>query len=465
MNEQQLADLFSEQVDRLLQGETPTLPDEAGEVPELLDLIGQPISKIQFQPSPTAQAAFQSQLTGWFGPLNGGSDMAILGLSKVWFITILISIVTVVIGTGLIAVVVTSVFVVTAARPVMASPTVPATGTGTISTATVAATPVASSTASVTTTAVATATPTVTATVVATSTITATTTITPQPTVTSTVVVSGTPVFPPIGQIPSLIFITDLSLVSLCQGSYITQRTLVNYSQTTITNAALGWEVIEGPDLVDQVSFTSPDIQGDDDDNNVSTTGAISNIQANYETLFNPIPAGQKVKIDIKVKVKDNWWKQENGTQIKVKVSVKSKGAPGHSNHHQIITIVKQGSQWVTLKGIAHFQGNQGLLIDGHIVKFNNCTGFPPTLPAGSQVEVIGILQPDGTFIAIHVIIINVTIIVGDFDSGVPVGGGDSDGGSGGGSGGGGSKGGGGKGGSKGGGSKGGSKGGGSGGS
>jgi uncharacterized membrane protein YgcG len=314
----------------------------------------------------------------------------------------------------------------------------------------VAATAVASTTATVTMTIVATTTPVVTATAVATTTptITATKTITPQPTVTATVVVSGTPVYPPIGQIPSLIFITDLHLVSLCQGSYSTQRTLLNYSQTTITNAALGWEVIEGPDLVEQVSFASPDLEAhdDDDDGNVVATGVMSNTQANYESYFNPIPAGQKVKIDIKVKVKDKWWKEENGTQIKVKVSIKSRGGHGPSNHHQIITIVKQSGQWVTLKGIAHFQGNQGLLIDGHMVKFNNCTGFPPTLPGGAQVEVIGILQPDGTFIAINITIINITVIVGDFDSGVPTGGGSDgggDGGSGGGSKGGGSKGGG----------------------
>jgi uncharacterized membrane protein YgcG len=463
MNEQQLADLFSEQVDRLLQGEAPGFPTEAGEIPELLNLIGQPISNIQFQPSPTAQAAFRSQLAGWFGAANGGSAMTILGLSKVWFITILISIVTVIVGTGIIAVVVTSVFVVTAARPVSVSPTVPAAGTGTVAatavastTATVTATVVATTTPVVTATAVATTTPIVTVTVVTTPTVTATTTITPQPTVTSTVFVSGTPVYPPMGQIPSLIFITNLHLVSLCQGSYLTQRTLVNYSQTTLTNAALGWEVIEGPDLVDQVTLVSPEIEVNN--NNGSATGAVSNTQVNYESLFNPIPAGQKVKVDIKVKVKDNWWKQENGTQIKVKVSIKSKGGiPGPSNPHQIITIVKQGSQWVTLKGIAHFQGNQGLLIDGHIINFNNCTGFPPTLPAGAQVEVIGILQPDGTFVAINITIINITVIVGDFDSGVPTGGdSDNDGGSNGG--GGGSKGGN-KGGSKGGG-KGGSKGG-----
>jgi hypothetical protein len=37
MNEQQLADLFSEQLDRLLEREAIDLPPEAGDVPELLN--------------------------------------------------------------------------------------------------------------------------------------------------------------------------------------------------------------------------------------------------------------------------------------------------------------------------------------------------------------------------------------------------------------------------------------------
>jgi uncharacterized membrane protein YgcG len=434
MNEQQLADLFSEQLDHLLQGEASMLPPEAGELQELLEIIGQPISQVQFQASPTAQAAFQSQLTGWFGPANGGVPMTILGLTKAWFVTILITIITVGLGGGFVALIITSILIFGPVSQVPASPT----PNGTVA-ATVSATPVVSPTG------------TVTATVVATT--------TPQPTVTSTVVISGTPVVIIPGQFPTLIFVNHLQLISLCQGFYITQQTLVNYGQAPVTNGALDWEVIEGDDLVDQVIFNSPDLEGNDDDD-ATPTGVTDDAPIPSESYFQPIPAGQKVKVDIKVKVKDNWWKQENGTEIKVKISIKGKGAPHASHHHQIVTIVKQGAQWVTLKGFAHVHGNNTLLVDGNTVTINSCTGLPPTLPPGAQVEIIGILQPDGTFIAINIIVININIVI-DMDSGVPTGGssGDDDGGSKGG----GSKGGG-KGGSKGGG-KGGSKGGGKGGS
>lgn len=444
MNEQQLADLFSEQLDRLLEGEASTLPPEAGELQELLEIIGQPISQVQFQASPTAQAAFQSQLTGWFGPVNGAIPMTILGLTKAWFVTILITIITVVFGGGLVALVITSILVF---RPVSQLPASP-TATVTVA-ATVPATPVASP--SVTVTAI----PTITVTVPS------TLTVTPQPTVAPTVVISGTPVGIPAGQFPTLIFVNHLQLISLCQGFYVTQQTLVNYGQTPVTDAAMDWEVIEGDDLVDQVIFNSPDLEGNDDapigapDSTVTDDSPIPD-----DSYFHPIPGGQKVKVDIKVKVKDKWWKQENGTEIKVKISIKHKGSPHGSKHHQIVTIVKQGAQWVTLKGFAHVHSDKTLLVDGNIVTLNSCTGLPLTLPPGAQVEIVGILQPDGTFIAINIIVININIIVGDLDSGVPTGGGssgDDDGGSKGG----GSKGGG-KGGSKGGGSKGGSKGGGS---
>lgn len=76
MNEQQLADLFSEQLDRMLQGQEPTLPANSGDVPDLLNLSRQ-FGQINFQPSAAAQAAFQSQLAGWFG--NGASSAATLG--------------------------------------------------------------------------------------------------------------------------------------------------------------------------------------------------------------------------------------------------------------------------------------------------------------------------------------------------------------------------------------------------
>lgn len=87
MNEQQLADLFSDQLDHLLQGQTPVLPPEAGDLQELMN-FGQQFSQITFQPSPAAQGAFQGQLTSWFGSIPGG-PATILGLPKTLFLTLI----------------------------------------------------------------------------------------------------------------------------------------------------------------------------------------------------------------------------------------------------------------------------------------------------------------------------------------------------------------------------------------
>ena len=71
MNEQQSADLFSQQLDRLLQGQTPTPPPPGDEgFQELLSLADE-LSQVSFQAGPIAQAAFQSQLESWFGPGSG----------------------------------------------------------------------------------------------------------------------------------------------------------------------------------------------------------------------------------------------------------------------------------------------------------------------------------------------------------------------------------------------------------
>ena len=105
MNEQRLADLFSEQIDRLLQDQPPdVMPDDVDSSDELQELLelGSQISQTQFQASDAAQVTFQSQLKRWFDLTNGGFSMTILALSKVWLISIVITIITVVTGTGII---------------------------------------------------------------------------------------------------------------------------------------------------------------------------------------------------------------------------------------------------------------------------------------------------------------------------------------------------------------------------
>lgn len=81
MNEQQQAELFSEQIDRILGGE-PINGD--GDLPLLS--LGQQLSQLNFQATPVAQAAFQSQLVGWFGATGSNLPLVGLGLPKLWLI-------------------------------------------------------------------------------------------------------------------------------------------------------------------------------------------------------------------------------------------------------------------------------------------------------------------------------------------------------------------------------------------
>lgn len=88
MNEQEMADLFSAQIDRLLGGESAVDLMVDGNSSFLS--LGQQLIEINFQPSPVAQAAFQGQLASWFGPgaglagsLLGGPKLALLSVGAV----------------------------------------------------------------------------------------------------------------------------------------------------------------------------------------------------------------------------------------------------------------------------------------------------------------------------------------------------------------------------------------------
>lgn len=480
MNEQELADLFSEQLDRMFQGEPASVSAEAGEVQELLTMFGQPAAHHQFQAGAGAQTAFQNQLTNWFGLANGGSPMTILGLSKAWFISIIVTTVIIITGAGLIAVATTSYFIFGPVSVVPASPTAEETATDTPEeTATPDPSETATDAPDETTTPVASTTP----------------DDADDPDASPTADASETPETP-APDMPPLVFIGNPQVPVLCQGVYATQSTLVNFGSIPIDDASLVWQVIEGAEWVDGVIPTSPDLDNpDDSDEDASnqdddSQGDNSNeasdentdvdpslivistdplIVGSY-TNFLPVPVEQKIKLDVKVKVKDNWWGAKKGSKIKVKLSIDQKFGDNsrfkykYKAHYktrgpgQIITIVKQDAKWKNLRGVAHPLGNQKYRVDGVTVVTNSCTGLPLTLPAGAFVNVIGWLQPNGTFLAINMNVVNITIINGDFNSGVPLPNGDDDdddgdggSGGGGGGGGGGGKGGGGKGGSRGG--------------
>ena len=80
MNEQEMADLFSAQIDRLLGGESAVDLAVGGD--SSLFSLGQLLIETNFQPSPAAQATFQSQLASWFGPTGGGLSTSLFGWPK-----------------------------------------------------------------------------------------------------------------------------------------------------------------------------------------------------------------------------------------------------------------------------------------------------------------------------------------------------------------------------------------------
>ncbi|MCB0163766.1 MAG: hypothetical protein KDI79_06045 [Anaerolineae bacterium] len=484
MNEQEFADLFSDQIDRMLAGESLEGIPDIDDLPELLD-VGQRISQTQFQPSTAAQTAFQSSLASWFGSMNGGSSMTILGLSKTWFFSIIIVAMVIITGTGFIALIATSVVIInTGDLPVVGTyqptgtvvaglpgddddehhPTAVHTSTVTITPAmTLTITPPVTGTPTITSTAVSTTTP---------------TTPVPSP--------SGTPHFPGgpgTGNLPPIIIVNKFPNINLCNGAYVTHSTLVNYSSAPAANAALVWEVIEGTEFVTKVDIISdkldppPTLQA----KNIVPTPVPAGDQAPHRPIYfanmNAISVDQEVDLDINVDVGDSWWDQPDGTIIKVRIWIENRieisdgedywdhnrghgndpdgydednPGQGHasdnnddlSTHSQIITIVKQGAKWVSLEGFIQEYGEQTYLIDGNIIIINECTSLPVNFIPGSKVKIIGWRQPDGTFIAINIIVINITIITGDFDNGVHVpinnGGNDDDDDGGGGSGGGG---------------------------
>lgn len=416
MTEQELADRFSDQVDRMLEGQPPEVTAEVDDLADLLSLSEQ-LTQTQFQAGPAAQAAFLDRLADWFGhAMNGETPMTLFGLTKSWLISIIAVIIIAAGGIGIIVLVGINIFSPseTAQLPDTATPT---------------ATVEASETPVVTDTPTATATPDA----------EETPTSTPEPTVTP--VMSDT-----VSTWPLLIFVSDLSLPSLCGGVYSTQQVLVNYSDQPIDQAALVWEVIEGADLVDDIAIGSDTLIEIEDDAetvavNLSEAAAPENDDDLNYASFDTIAANQEVKLDVKVKVKEKWWKNEGETKIKVKLSVANRieteieqevefDDRHISNHSQIITIVRQDAQWVTLRGFLHHYHGQTYLVDGNVVTIGDCTAFPENLPLGAFVEIVGLLQPDGTFIAINIIVDVNIIVIGDFDSGVPVGSGDDDGGS-----------------------------------
>jgi len=120
VNEQQVADLFSEQIDRLLGGEAVAEVPGIDDWPELVT-IGEQLSQVGFQPTPVAQAAFDSQLATWFGP---GASAAFLGMSKSTLLGLGAAIMAIGAGIGLVLFVLPGIFSSDPAGELPASTTV-----------------------------------------------------------------------------------------------------------------------------------------------------------------------------------------------------------------------------------------------------------------------------------------------------------------------------------------------------
>ncbi len=90
MNEQQLADLFSEQLEQIFLGQEPPLSNESNDLSSLLDL-GHQFTQADFILSPPQQVAFENQLTTWFGPTTITPPPTIFGIPKSWFINFMVA--------------------------------------------------------------------------------------------------------------------------------------------------------------------------------------------------------------------------------------------------------------------------------------------------------------------------------------------------------------------------------------
>lgn len=86
MNEQELADRFSTQIDRILGGESALAVAAEDDLPLLS--LGQQLAQLNFQANPTVQAAFQSQLASWFGTPGGSLSTTGLTFTKILLLSI-----------------------------------------------------------------------------------------------------------------------------------------------------------------------------------------------------------------------------------------------------------------------------------------------------------------------------------------------------------------------------------------
>lgn len=263
MTEQELADLFAEQVDRLLRGQAFNLPDGADELSPLLGL-GQQLVQVRFQPGPAAQAAFENQLADWFGPGGGAPPPAASNPINPWL-------------WGLLALLIGLALLLTG--------WIIGVGIWLVNPAITAQTPAA---------------------VAVTPTPTVQPTLTAEPISTATVArLSDTIVITPTATRPirsETVFVAEkVQTDTLCRGVYRAQARLVNRGLASTPPLELTWQVITGTAWIDSVRLTP--------------SGPLN------------LAAGADLTVEIEAAVGPGWWSQPNSSRIELEVEVKAKGS------------------------------------------------------------------------------------------------------------------------------------------
>lgn len=253
-------------------------------------------------------------------------------------------------------------------------------------------------------------------------------------------------------QVPGPIqFEPVLEPIYLCRGAYIVRRTLVNQGGSPLEDGYLRWTVIQGADLVREirisstsfvpVAYSTPE-PGESTELDAAVTITSTGLITGVARLIS-IQIEQEINLDIEVEVSDLWWEQPDGAEIRLWLGLGREfyrdANRGHGNDPdrcdednpgngrrcddqlwgspgQIITIVKQGSNWVILDGLVQPFEEGKLLIDGTVVTLTECSKLPPSFIPGSRVRLIGFIQPDGALVVINLILVDINIVNPDPD-------------------------------------------------
>ncbi len=393
MSEQELADLFSEQIDRMLKGENVNVDEGLEDLPDLFEL-GQGLADISFEASSTAQAAFQTQTTRWLTPAKG--DFSMFGLSRMWLIGIVCTGIFAVITLGIVVTLSLSVFIFDGAPIAIVVPSATSEATATVvsdeddddgddimtetpeaETSTVAVTETPEGTVE-------------------------SDSLTPEPDATDDTtddasVPTSTPeaLIVPDDKTIVIVFEGDtFGPVRRCGDGY-TAETLATISGGSLDDIDLDWDL----DLASDEEF-------------------IEDIDISTDILLETAD-DTRVKVAVEVEMNAAWWGAVTETSIDVEVKAKlSKNRASRNSDDDIttttLTIARTETRVVNLSGYAYFYGDdKTLLVEGDTVILDECSDVPDEFEDGSFIEIVGIDLGDGVFTAITIIVTESTTTIG----------------------------------------------------